>query len=129
MKLFVSGKVGEEGATRSIAATLQAAGHELTLDWTQLPHLKPYMDHQIESKRAALQEATAVRDADALVVMADRCGKGMYVELGIALGAGVPVVVVTSDPEITMFFQHPNVALVRTLDEAIESLARLKSTE
>ena len=125
MKLFVSGKVGEgEGSARSAIELVRNAGYEVTFDWTQIEHLKPYDENVEKCREAALLESRGVLDADALIVLAHPAGVGMYLEMGIAIGRGKPVFVVTDGPSRSMFFYHPLVRRFRTVDEVLDYVDR-----
>ncbi len=126
MKLFVSGKIGDEALTREIMEGLKNGGHEITLDWTRIGHLKPYDENPSASAKAAVLEVQGVKEADALVLVAHDRGIGMYVELGVALGTGKPVYLLSSRPSRTMFFHHPLVARVTSLSELVEKLASVR---
>ena len=95
MRFFVSGKVGSHGITKSTMDTLKEMGHEITFDWTRIDHLRPYDKNAAKSRDAAISECCGVKNADVLIVIAHDRGVGMYVELGIAIGAGIPIRVVT----------------------------------
>ena len=120
MKFFVSGKVGVEGDVRLVMEALRAAGHEITFDWTTIAHLRPYDDNASASRQAAVKECRGVQDADVLIVLSHERGVGMYVELGIAIGSGVPARVVTDVESRTVFFHHPLVKKVDSVDEILK---------
>ena len=120
MKFFVSGKVGVEGDARSVMNALRAAGHEITFDWTTIDHLRPYDENAAASREAAVKESHGVKDADVLIVLPHDQGVGIYVELGIAIGSGVPVRVVTNVESRTMFFHHPLVKKVDSLEQILK---------
>ena len=120
MKFFVSGKVGAEGNVGAVIKALQDAGHEITFDWTTIDHLRPYDKNAAASRGAALKESRGVKDADILIILAHDRGVGMYVELGIAIGSGVPVRVVTDVESRTMFFHHPLVKKVDSLEQILK---------
>src|SRR5262245_42814620 len=107
MKIFVSGKLGQETSIRELMGTLLGLGHEVTFDWTALGHLKPYEDHADEAARAAELEIEGVKSADALIVVSHEEGVGLFVEVGAAIGLGKPVFAVVPDVSRTMFFFHP----------------------
>jgi hypothetical protein len=50
-------------------------------------------------------------------------GIGMFVELGIAIGAGIPVRVVTSEESQTMFFHHPLVKRITDINDIIKEFS------
>lgn len=115
MRLFVSGKIGEEAEARRTMDQLEALGHQVTFDWTRIEHLKPYEANAEASADAAVLEVEGVKQADALVVIAHERGVGMYVELGVALGMGKHVYVVWPGSSRTMFFHHPLVKMVSSV--------------
>ena len=112
VRLFVSGKVGADEEVSAVMAALTAAGHEITLDWTTVPHLRPYDENAVASREAAAVDIDAIRDAEALVLIPHAKGIGMYVELGAALAYGKPVYVIATSPSESMFFHHPLVTRV-----------------
>lgn len=121
MKVFVTGKAGEEDAARQAMQLLRQAGHEITFDWTTIPHLKPYDKNISESRSAAILEAKGVMDADIIVLLAHERGVGMYVELGIAIAKNKPVYVVGNITP-TMFLFHPIVRRVNDVSEILKHL-------
>ena len=123
MKFFVSGKVGVEGDVRAAMKALRDAGHEITFDWTTIEHLRPYDENAAVSREAAVKESQGVKDADVLIVLSHERGVGMYVELGIAIGSGVPVRVVTNVESRTMFFHHPLVKKVDSLEQILKEFS------
>ena len=117
MKFFVSGKVGHENDAKKLMDLLRKAGHEITFDWTTISHLRPYDANVAASREAAVLEASGVKDADVLVVVADDRGVGMFVELGIAIGVGIPVRIINNKESRSMFFHHPLVRQVKDMEE------------
>ena len=123
MKFFVSGKVGVEEKAKEAMQKLLRAGHEITFDWTTLGRLKPYRLNSSASREAAIKESRGILDAEVLVIIAHIQGVGMYVELGIAIGAGIPVRIVTSTESRSVFFHHPLVKLVDSLEDVLEEFS------
>jgi hypothetical protein len=125
MKLFVTGKAGEESVARSAMQSLKRAGHEITFDWTSIPHLKPYTENVAASRKTAVLETQGVMDAEAVVLLAHEKGIGMYVELGMAIAWRKPVFVI-GDMTPTMFLFHPLVKRVKDVTEVMDHLDKLK---
>ena len=123
MKFFVSGKVGDDDITKTVMNALKNAGHEITFDWTTIEHLRPYDKNVAACRDAAVSESRGVKNADVLVIIAHDKGVGMYVELGIAIGAGIPVRVITNVESRTMFFHHPLVKKAPTIQDVIEEFS------
>ena len=120
MKFFVSGKVGDEVITKALMTALKDSGHEITFDWTTIEHLRPYDVNSTASREAAISESRGVKEADVLIIVAHDKGVGMYVELGIAIGTGIPIFVITEKESRTMFFHHPLVSKVANVEEIIK---------
>ena len=121
MKVFVTGKAGEEHTAREAMQLLRQAGHEITFDWTTIPHLKPYDKNIAESRQAAILEAKGVLEADIVVLIAHEKGVGMYVELGMAIAKNKPVYVIGNITP-TMFLFHPIVTRVKNMTEVLRHL-------
>lgn len=122
MKIFVAGKVGHEKSAREVMSILSQAGHEISFDWTTIPHLKPYDENREASRRAALLESQGLLESDALVLLAHDKGVGMYVELGMAIASGKPIYVVGSQNSRTMFLYHPLVRRVNSVSSLLNLL-------
>ncbi len=120
MKVFVAGKVGEDDVVKKAMETIKLAGHEITFDWTTIPHLKPYDQHVEESKRASILESRGLLEADAVVLLIHEKGLGMYVELGMAIATQKPVYVIGGEPSRTMFLHHPVVRMAKDIGHALE---------
>jgi len=124
MKIFIAGKVGEEEVAREAMNMLSQAGHEISFDWTTIPHLKPYDENSEASQQAALLESRGVLESDALVLLAHDKGVGMYVELGMAIASGKPIYVVGTGSSRTMFIYHPLVRRVGTISNLLNVLEK-----
>jgi hypothetical protein len=122
MKIFVSGKVGQEIDSRTLMDLLRSRGHEVTFDWTTISHLRPYEDNRASAQEAAVLEIEGVKAADLLIVLAHEKGVGLYVELGAALALATPVIVRSLEPARSMFFFHPLVTIVRTDNDLLREV-------
>ena len=124
MKFFVSGKIGVEGNVKEVMKALRNVGHEITFDWTTIDHLSPYDKNVDASRNAAIKERQGIADADVFIILPHERGVGMYVELGIAIGFGIPIRVITNVESRTMFFHHPLVKRVDSLEQIIKEFER-----
>mgnify|MGYP001135463269 CR=1 FL=1 len=108
---------------REVQAAVVAAGHELTLDWTQDTSLTDDASRPVASATMAEEDLDAVLAADAvLLVASEHEGRGMYVELGAALararrGELQHVVVVGQIRHESVFHFHPVVQRVATVQD------------
>lgn len=120
MNVYVAGQLSDVSTVRAVQAAVVAAGHELTLDWTSEDAL--VTDYAaLPSAAAALATADldGVMRADAVLVVASSAepGRGLFVELGVALARaelGLLSHVVAIGPIVhdSVFWHHPHVRLV-----------------
>ena len=129
MRIFVAGKVSEEDAAKKAMQVVKQAGHEITFDWTSIPHLRPYEVNEDASRRAAVLETKGIKESDAVILLAHEHGRGMYVELGMALASNKPVFVVGGDGSQTMFLFHPLVHRVKNISEVLPLISKLEKQE
>ena len=87
VKIYVAGPLADVATVRAVQSTVLAAGHELTLDWTEDVSLVEDYGSQLDvSGKLAEEELNAVIAADAvLVVASEQDGRRKFVELGAAL--------------------------------------------
>jgi nucleoside 2-deoxyribosyltransferase len=74
------------------------------------------------------QDEQDVRDADAVLVYAEDGDqlRGALVEAGIAIAAGIPVIVVGDHPDYGTWQHHPGVMRVRSLEAAMRKLEAMR---
>lgn len=122
MKFYVAGKLGEEGTVEFLLDVLRGSGHEITFDWTQTPHLRPFEKNVKAITTCAVAECRGVKEADIMIMFCHDKGVGMFVELGVALGNGIPVRVIMDHdkPARTGFLYHPLIKRVSSVDEVID---------
>jgi nucleoside 2-deoxyribosyltransferase len=108
----------------SVAAhELTSGGHHILSTWHQL-EFKPTDEHPEWNRRViAKRDADEVSMADAVVLIAgpDRYPGGKFVEVGIAIGQGKPVVVIGRRENMLMW--HRNVIGAANAKEAAAILS------
>lgn len=103
---------------------LEARGHEITFDWTKNPESgirSDWSEHSQEARVRALQERIAVNTADLVILLYEATGLGCLFETGMAMGAGIPTIVVTNTRE-SVFFYLPWVQRVHSDHDVLEVL-------
>lgn len=117
---------------KGIIYLLRQRGHRITVDWTEF---EPHMSEA----NIAQQCAYGVKVCDALVLLynhvAHENGRGLFVELGMAINGNKPVVCLKS-PDSQMrdntFLNHPGVFTVYDLEGlnmVLNHLASQKGTD
>jgi nucleoside 2-deoxyribosyltransferase len=126
MNYYIATKLENHAEHNRLRDALSALGHRCTYDWT---HHGPVYGSGLERVREIAQlEMRGVLDADALIMLWPG-GRGTHVELGAAIAAGKPCVIVSdveghhvASPETCAFYHHPCVTRVRKLEDAYEVL-------
>jgi len=103
MRLYVAAQWSDRAEVRQVMGQLIASGHQITHNWTNLD--------QFSRLQAAL-DFQGVEEAEALVFVAnnpyDSTG-GAFVEMGIALGRGIPVFVIGPGIDRNIFTLLPQI--------------------
>jgi hypothetical protein len=120
LQVYVAGRLADMERVRTVQAIVRAVGARITFDWTG-PEGDQRSDWSAESERAAelsLRERRAVVDADLLVLCGPdpHGGLGCFIEAGMALGRGIPVIVLEPVRE-SVFWYLPG---VRRCKHAVE---------
>lgn len=117
MRFYIATRLERAARAELVALHLINAGHEVTYPWWQ--HGAVGREGAARLIQVALLETEGVRKADAVIVLLPG-GRGTHAELGIALGAGKPVIVwdethkaFNHDDSTCAFYWHPHVHQLR----------------
>lgn len=112
MKIYVATKAELVTPARLTMSIFEKAGHTITRDWTRV------LGQTRENAEGDLQ---GVIDCDVYIGLFGEnvAYKGTYVEFGAALVLGKRVIVVGRVLQNCIFFQHPRVERVETVDQAL----------
>lgn len=129
MNYYIATKLENHAAHNALRDTLTALGHCITYDWTD--HGPVYSHGLAVVEETAILETRGVLEADVVIVLWPG-GRGTHVELGLAIGAGKQIILVSSveghhkaSPETCAFYHHPNVTLLYEVGAAVEYIKAL----
>lgn len=132
MKFFISGQIDDIPAVRDVMSQVTDAGHSITHDWTASDIMlggNNKFNDLAETARRARADIQGVLDCDVYVLCSsnEKQGKGMYVELGTALGraqAGenVRLYVIGELNHSSIFYLHPAVKRLDTIVDVLEDI-------
>lgn len=115
--VYLAGPWSDRDLARRTAARIEAWGYAISEAW---------WDHEDsttpeELQRQALKDLDGVLRADIFVVLQAAKSEGKATETGIAIGNGMPIIVVRYDGvEATNIFHHlPGVVIVFSADEGL----------
>jgi len=127
MKLFVTGRSSRILEVKKAFEEIKSRGHEITLEWTLLPMVKPYEENQKKAVEYAELTIKAVTEADVYIIFVHKDGNGVYAELGAALASyairNSPRIFAIGDEDksAALFNYHPAIlwrsSVVEILDE------------
>jgi len=118
---YVASSLTRANEVSALIAAMTEHGWNVTYDWTTHPDLRGLSyKGGIEARRqCALQEITGITTADLFIQLLP-CGRGSYVELGVALARNLPIIV-HADSEVDLiagyrhhcaFLDHPRVQIL-----------------
>ncbi len=115
--IYIASRLENAAQVRALRDALAPHGVHLTYDWTT--HGSVQRAGVARMREVAQQETAGVRHARVLVALLPG-GRGTHVEIGIALGLLIPVLLVGEQPGPydCAFYHHPLVE--RVAPEAVE---------
>lgn len=128
MRIYVAGKTTQLERVRDMMDELHVRGHDITFDWTKNPETgirHDWSDYPLQAAERASGEVDAVLSADLVILLYEATGLGSLFEAGIAIGARIPTIVVTSTRE-SVFFYLPWVKRVHSDHDVLEVLRHLE---
>jgi len=137
MKIYVASSIKNKDKIRELFGGLKAKGHEVTTDWT-LTDDSPEDERGLKRdymRSIAKRDFEGVRECDVFVLLSEPSeARSMYVELGLAIAMheaiGKPsVFVVGPDNNQSVFYFHPAVQSVGSMDEVLERAMRTQVGE
>lgn len=99
MKIYISTSLANQQAAELVAVLLRDRGHEITFYWWMIDEPKTPSEKNMLSKN----EIDAVKNANAVVFLPPG-GRGCHMELGVALGLGIPIYGVAPVPKDSAMF-------------------------
>ena len=124
MRIYIATRLTNQAAHGVLARGLEADGHVLTHDWTGCevapkPEWFQNADGTINRQRmeaCGTADARGARDCDALIALLP-AGGGTHFEMGIAHGAGKPVLILGREPDYLN--PYPNALHYSLLDRGV----------
>lgn len=117
MRFYVAGKWEDRYNVRLVQTILINHGHEITCDWT--PHGEDDLGYP---SGYAIEDINGVVSADMYIgLFRDKYDyKGALVEMGVALGCGIPVYIAGDAIDSCLFVYHPLVKKFDTIEELLK---------
>lgn len=118
MKFFVTGRSSRIAEVEMAFERIVKMGHEITLNWTVFPMIKPYADNPKKAGEFAQAQISGIIEAEVYILFAHEDGTGVFTELGTALAIAqmfgkLRIFAIASDIPEAMFHYHPLITWVK----------------
>jgi hypothetical protein len=122
MKWYFASRMRHQEKIKIIATFLEEKGETFVSDWVYQPSLKPYTENNNEVQTNSSEVVRSVQDADIFVMISDKEGTDMFIELGIALGKHVTtknnrLYIVGEHAKRSLMQLHPAIIHVKDVSE------------
>lgn len=129
MKVYLATTSHDFHKAKKLMEVIRSKGHSITCDWTVDLHLEKTMSEKTSVDRAK-SDTNGVKQADILIVVMQKKMKekmtGAALEIGVAIGAEVPIAVVEMECDFEHFFSHhPDIHLFKNLEDVFEFMEYL----
>lgn len=123
MRVYVATSFQNIAEAREVMTALRILGHSITHDWTNeaVDPSWPEWQQAEYLQECGSHDYRGVIDADCLVLINHEKSRDAMAEFGIALGRGIPVVVLFPERRSSVFF-HRAWAVFNTTHELIEMM-------
>lgn len=127
MKFYIAARTAKISEVNDMTLVLEEKGHECTHNWATAEDAglgRPYHEHAVKASKFAADDIAGARDADVFVILGDKGGTGMYVEMGAALSHNAKVYAIGAHNDETVFHFHPHVTRVDTFEAVLKDLGQ-----
>jgi len=129
MKIYIASRSSDRKLVKKLNKRLEQSGH-IIFDWTWHKNTKPYEKHRKLAKDYSIDDLTYVKRCDVFILIASEFpGAGSMTELGMALFSyscfRKPKIYVVGSYINNMFFYHPSVTLLQSIEKVMEKLERV----
>ncbi len=126
MKFYIAARTSEIPRVQEMTEVLKSMGHECTHNWAVAKNAdlqRPYYNHVEEVSVFAQEDLDGAKNAEIFIILCDKSGTGMFVEMGAALSSGAKVYAIGEHNDMTVFHFHPRVIRVDSFDRVLEDLS------
>lgn len=121
MKFYFASRYRHKEKLLKISKLLEAKKHKVISSWLRVDSLRPYEEHQKESKAMAARIEKEIKNCEVFVLISDKAGTDMFVESGIAIALKKKIYVVGKWNKRSLMHFHPQIKHVDTIEEVISS--------
>jgi len=126
-RVYIAASFEQKDDVKDLYKRLEKAGHTITADWTvhkEIISLKTDQEREALKNKYVIEDTEGVKSASVLALLiGSRKSIGAHIELGIALGANTPLIVLIGKPDKSqLFYSHPSITVVPDVDAFMKLL-------
>ncbi|MFT4311421.1 MAG: hypothetical protein ACMXX7_02235 [Candidatus Woesearchaeota archaeon] len=122
MKWYFASRIRHKESINEIVNFLKSQNQEIVYEWTKIGSLKPYKENSTKASLISKEISTSLKNVEIFVLIADKAGTDMFIELGIVLGRWlenkkIKIYVVGKFNDRSLMHFHPAIKRVNKLKE------------
>lgn len=126
-RVYIAASFEQKADVKALYERLEKAGHTITADWTvhkEIVSLKSREERKALKNQYVIEDTEGVKSASVFaLIIGSRKSTGAHIELGIALGAKVPRIILIGKPsESQLFYCHPSITVASDVDAFMKLL-------
>ncbi|MBR9702288.1 hypothetical protein GOV13_05200 [Candidatus Pacearchaeota archaeon] len=128
MKIYVATTFENKEKLLEIHKKIKEMGHEIAYDWTTHKPIKPYDKNKDLAIQYSSKDIEGVDNCDIFILISnEKISPGMHTEFGAAIFSnmkyGKPLIYVVGEhTSNSIFYFHPSVKIVDSVDEVISEI-------
>ncbi len=116
MKFYFASRIKNKEKLLKFSKILEKNNHKVVSSWMNVGSLKPYSENQQQSRAMAKKIEGDIKKCDIFVLISDKAGTDMFVELGIAISLKKKIYIVGKWNKRSLMHFHPHVKHVDALN-------------
>jgi nucleoside 2-deoxyribosyltransferase len=123
-RIYVAGPWLDRFNAANVAQVFEERGHTITHKWWLYEGEGEHKESEEFMQNCAKLDLDGVKHADVVVVLNTYKSEGKAVEQGIAIGYGIPIILITPGerPSANIFHHLPCYKHVQTVQQALEAI-------
>ena len=122
MKFYFASRIKNKEKILKISEVLKKNKHSVVSSWLQTPSLKPYEKNKKSCKLMAKKIEHEIKKSDVFVLISDRAGTDMFVELGIAISLNKKIYIIGKWNKRSLMHFHPLINHISSVKELLNTI-------
>lgn len=124
-KWYIASRMRHKDSISQIISILEKHNQKVTFNWTKLQLKKPYNEYEKEYSDIAESICSAVMNTDIFILISDKEGTDMFIELGMILvkqkqDPNIKIYCVGKYNSRSLMHLHPVILKMNSLEEVFE---------